>query len=76
VSIGNPFDSTSQYRGPANKLQAGAGIALPAATLLLARYLELISRSQPVNRNYRARFELAMCIGLPVIWMFLGMCYR
>jgi pheromone a factor receptor len=68
--------ATLHIPGSANKLQAGAGIALPATTLCLASFLEVTSRGQPVNPRFRLRFDLAMCVGLPIIWMFLGMCYH
>jgi pheromone a factor receptor len=52
-------------------------MALPACTLCIAKHLEFISSRRPIrveNAKLRRRiFELAMCLGLPAIWIFIGM---
>ena len=61
----------------ASALRNGVVIALPACTLCLAKHLEFISSRRLIaDQNVKLRriiFELAMCFGLPALWIFIGM---
>jgi pheromone a factor receptor len=52
-------------------------IALPACSLCICKHLEFISSRRVIKvekpKLRRTIFELAMCIGLPALWIFIGM---
>jgi pheromone a factor receptor len=61
----------------ASTLRNGVVIALPACTLCVCKHLEFISSRRPITTlNLQLRrtiFELVMCVGLPALWIFIGM---